>query len=279
MNKIIGYLYKGVGKIVDVFLTFLIAIVNILVEVFSSIKHAFGLLISFSGCLFLLFFFNPFLWAMIFNPPLMTVIALAILVPFIGKIAVSYLKYAHYVTTEFFYDRADHYLLGKNYAFEDFSEYGRKYRVKEEEKRRKEEEERRKKQEEEWNRRFQNFGGSTFTWTFGDFDDFFEQMNNGNFNQGQYQQGNYGGYQQQQSYQNMGMSFKQQYEDACDILGVAYGADKYEIKLAYRKKAKQYHPDINKADNAKEMFQKVNNAYEFLNDSNIERYQRMSRNM
>ena len=59
------------------------------------------------------------------------------------------------------------------------------------------------------------------------------------------------------------------------MLGINYAADKYEIKLAYRKKAKEYHPDINKAANATEMFQKINDAYEFLNEDNIERYKKL----
>lgn len=286
MNNIAGYFYKGVGKVCDGGLQLLIAIVNLLVDIFSTLKHAIGLLLSFGGCLLLLLLFQPFvLYSLISNPLWLILVMLAVIVPFLGKIAVSYLKYAHYVVTEYFYDRADHYLLGKAYGFEDFSDYGKKYRIKEEERRRKEEEARRKQQEEEWNRRFEQFGGQTFTWTFGDFDEFFEHINRGDFGNFQGGQGYYGsqqgyyGNQGQQHYQNMGTSFKQQYEDACDLLGVQYGADKYEIKLAYRKKAKEYHPDLNKTANAKEMFQKINNAYEFLNDSNIERYQQMRKNM
>ena len=52
----------------------------------------------------------------------------------------------------------------------------------------------------------------------------------------------------------------------------------YEIKLAYRKKAKKYHPDLNKSPDATEMFQRINEAYEFLSDENIERYKNISQN-
>lgn len=39
-----------------------------------------------------------------------------------------------------------------------------------------------------------------------------------------------------------------------------------EIKKAYFKLAKKYHPDVNKTDEAKEKFSQINNAYETLSD-------------
>lgn len=52
-----------------------------------------------------------------------------------------------------------------------------------------------------------------------------------------------------------------------DILGVSKDASADEIKSAYRKLAKQYHPDLNK-DNpqAAEKFKEINEAYEVLSD-------------
>ena len=66
--------------------------------------------------------------------------------------------------------------------------------------------------------------------------------------------------------------FRSEYEKACDVLGVPYSADVYEIKLAFRKLAKKYHPDVNKEPGATERFQRINDAYMFLNDENIRRY-------
>ena len=40
--------------------------------------------------------------------------------------------------------------------------------------------------------------------------------------------------------------------------------------------AKKYHPDLNKEEGAKEKFQKINAAYEFLNDTNVEMYKKMT---
>jgi molecular chaperone DnaJ len=51
-----------------------------------------------------------------------------------------------------------------------------------------------------------------------------------------------------------------------DILGVSNNASKDEVKSAYRKLAKQYHPDINKEPGAEEKFKKISQAYEDIVD-------------
>src|SRR5919107_3684434 len=56
------------------------------------------------------------------------------------------------------------------------------------------------------------------------------------------------------------------YKDYYKILGVTRGAGDDEIKKAYRKLARKYHPDVSKEANAKEKFQEVSEAYETLRD-------------
>jgi curved DNA-binding protein len=56
------------------------------------------------------------------------------------------------------------------------------------------------------------------------------------------------------------------YKDYYKILGVERGAADEEIKKAYRRLARKYHPDVSKEANAKEKFQEVAEAYETLRD-------------
>ncbi len=54
--------------------------------------------------------------------------------------------------------------------------------------------------------------------------------------------------------------------DPYKILGVSSDASDDDVKKAYRKLAKQYHPDVNKEEGAAEKFKEVQNAYDTIMD-------------
>jgi curved DNA-binding protein len=59
--------------------------------------------------------------------------------------------------------------------------------------------------------------------------------------------------------------------DFYETLGVSREATKEEIQAAYRKLARQWHPDVNKAPEAEERFKEISEAYDTLSDPETRR--------
>ncbi len=262
LDKFTGNIMYAFARVLEVILNILISIADFTVGLVKNIARGFAALLGMGGCLLIFFLISPVGLIVLFNPVTILVIFFLIVFPILGTKFISYLKYVKYTTTEYLYDRADFLISGKKEEFKSFNEYGNKYRNMEEERQRKEREQRRAEQQREWEERFkqwsqyQNFGGSS-----------------GSYNSSGWSSNNdYRG----NTYVNPSIAFKEKYQNSTDLLGVPLNADKYQIKLAYRQKAKQYHPDINKAPDATKRFQEINDAYDFLSDENIERYKSMN---
>ncbi|MBI4759268.1 MAG: molecular chaperone DnaJ [Chloroflexi bacterium] len=59
------------------------------------------------------------------------------------------------------------------------------------------------------------------------------------------------------------MAYKRDYYE---VLGVSRGASEDDVKKAFRRLARQYHPDVSKAADAEDRFKEINEAYEVLSD-------------
>lgn len=260
MKKIFGTLFFGLARFLDLLfggliqlLSFAVGLVENIRQLFLPMLGCFGVFIM-SGGIFMI----PFM-----SPRLLLFIMILLIFPFLGKTFVSFLDYGRYILTEYLYDRADYYRLGKN-TKKEFKEYGPSYRHK----KMKEEEERRRRAQAEQNAQWEEI-----------FRSFYEQAGyraNRGGGYGYTGQSSYGQTGPNQGAYNPFDDFKTRYQAACQTLGVGADTDEYQVKLAYRKLAKKYHPDLNKEAGATERFQKINDAYEFLSKENIERYKRMA---
>jgi curved DNA-binding protein len=62
------------------------------------------------------------------------------------------------------------------------------------------------------------------------------------------------------------LGIRMEYKDYYKIMGVERGASQDEIKRAYRKLARQYHPDVSKEADAESRFKEIGEAYAVLRD-------------
>jgi len=69
------------------------------------------------------------------------------------------------------------------------------------------------------------------------------------------------------------------YQDYYEALGVPRDASEQDIRRAYRKLAREHHPDVNKEPGAEDRFKEISEAYEVLRDKDKrERYDRLGAN-
>ncbi len=272
MKKIWGKFILGFARFLEVLIGGLINGLEAIVSVVSRLGKALLLVVGL-GCSSMFIF--PFLMGgalITYSSFILPVVLFFVLVPIVGRKFVSWLQYINYSAIEFLRNYGD-YLINNKENFKSYSEFSKDYKdTKEREERERREQQR--SQNDFWEEIFKNFnqGGGNFyygTYNMND-EDFGSQFGGYGRQQG------YGGY--NQGYSNPLDDFRTKYKESCKTLGIPENTNVYEVKTAYRKLAKQYHPDINKDPGATEMFQKINTAYEFLSEENINRYNQMNRN-
>lgn len=256
MKIFLGNVLYGLAKFLDLFLGGVIFVFSMLVSWVEKVRF---ILAPFLLIFFFFVFINPFSLLLFMNRWIWIFFFILAIFPFLGKSLISFLDYGKYVLTEYLYDHADFYRLGKN-SKKDFASYGPRYWRQKQAEVEEEARRRQQRQKEEWDRIFEEFYRSS------GFNNYNHYRQSGSYQQSQ----------GQASYNPFG-DFMKQYRESCDVLGVSYNTDSYEVKLQYRKLAKKYHPDINKDPSATQKFQKINAAYAFLSAENIERYKKMQR--
>ncbi|MDQ2085532.1 DnaJ domain-containing protein [Herbivorax sp. ANBcel31] len=252
VKKISGTFLYMLAKVIFVIINGLIKLTENIVFFAGKFFKGCLALMSMGGCLFLILFANVG-FRILMHPVGFTIVLLLFTFFLFGGRFVSHLKYLKYIITEFLFNTANYLSDSEKYTYKTFNQYKEAYRKAEEEKI-KQEQHRYYEQQRQWQERFRQ--------------QWYEQ----NYYSGQ---GNYNDY-SSGGYANTNLDFKNNYEKSCDILGVPYNSDKNKIKSAYRRKAKEYHPDLSKVPNATKRFQEINAAYEFLNDDNIQRYKNIS---
>ncbi len=262
LSRLYGGFLGGLASFLYGFFEVFIIILDFIVGIVEGIKRIIiSLLVV--GCFFIVF--SPFL-IFLLHPAVIIAIIFFIGFPLLGTKFISFLRYQQYTVTEYLRDKAEYYKTGKE-VHANFEDYGRAYREMQEENYRRAQEERRRQEEQMWEQVFKEF---------------FEQAQRGGGYSGGYTGDYTGGYGRSQTgggyYQSPLDDFKKKFEDACNTLGVPYNSDIYQVKLAYRKLAKTYHPDLNPDPGATEKFQEINAAFEFLSEENINRYRQLTTN-
>lgn len=261
-----GSLLHGLAVVLDSVFEGIIAILETVVILAETLRAGVLQLLVAGGCLLVFLLMNPIGWLFLLQPEVLLFLFIIFGVPLLGRSFISLLKYGEYVTTEYLNDYADYLKTGKNRTFRSFGEYGRKYVRMEQEKAERAQRARREAEQRMWEERFRAWYQHQ------------EQQSRYGNPYGRTGQGPYGGYGsygqagQAPPYTNPYDDFVKKYEESAKILGIPADTDEYQVRLAYRKLAKKVHPDINKAPDATQQFQKLSDAYDFMSKENIERY-------
>ena len=257
IKKLLGHVVHGLAKGLSALMDGLIYATETVVLLAKSFLKGCALLLSMGGCLFFLLLIGPLGARLAQNPGLLLLFLVILFIPVAGAVFTAYLKYQKYVITEFLFNLADYWKDMEGTQYRSMRYFKQAFRRAEEERARRERQ-RRHEEQRHWEERFRQWHQYQGQWHTG---------------------GHYAGTGGYTGAGRPGINpfdeFKAKYKKSCEILGVPEDADQYRVKLAYRKKAKAHHPDVNKDPESTKKFQEINDAYAFLNEDNIRRYQQL----
>lgn len=208
-------------------------------------------LFSMGGCIVFFIFIGPVGAWLLQNPIILLILLLIVSFPILGAILLNKLRDFQVVSERHLFGLAEYLKDPDHHTKRSYKYHKQAYQQQKDEQARREWEKREREQR-MWEERFRAYSGG--------------------FGAGYGQRASAYGSSTGSSAANPYVDFKSKYEKSCATLGIPVTTDESRIKLAYRKMAKQYHPDVNQAADATAKFQEISEAYEFLNEDNIRRY-------
>ncbi len=257
MNKILGKILYIFTKALEGILDVAIRILETIILITKGVSSGLFLLLSMGGCLFFILFAIPLGVRVLSNPSALGIILFLLFFPVLGGKFLTQLKKQKFLYTSFLFNLSNHLINPSAYPYKSFSTYKQSYEQAEEDYRKEQERryyEQQQQKQRAWNEQFnqgrsQGNQGSRFYYRTGSGGQWSHHQGGSNHS--------FGGAQ---------VNHQKKYKESLDLLEVSEGADDKQLKMAYRKKAKKYHPDINKDSNATRKFQEINDAYKFLSD-------------
>ncbi len=256
INKSLGKILYIITKVLEGIFDITIRLLETVILLTTGVSKGLFLILSMGGCLFFIIFAIPLGIRILTDRYALGIILFLLFFPILGGKFLNRLKKQKFLFTSFLFNLSNHLIAPGEYSYKSFGAYKQSYEQAEENYRKEQERryyEQQQQKQRAWNEQFNQWqshgaGGSRYQYQRGSGSQWSRQGGSNHTFGGA--QGNY----------------QQKYKASLDLLEVSEGVDDKQLKTAYRRKAKKYHPDINKDPNATQKFQEINDAYNFLSE-------------